>query len=354
MVEATGILVSRPTISTDGQEQQALSEGLLGLRVEEDASGLYHCEATFGNWGATGGSIGFRYFDRETLDFGTPFAVAMGNETIFQGAITALEAAFPEGGSPTITVLAEDRLQDLRMTRRTRSFESMTAADVMNRIASDHSLTPDIDVSGGQHKVIAQVNQSDLAFLRELARAIDAEVWVDDRTLFARSHADRDGGEVTLRYPSELREFSVLAGLAHQRTKVVVSGWDVAAKTAIAESADDSLIQNELDGGSSGASILQSAFAARQETLAHTAPITTDEARARAEAYFRQSARRFVVGHGLTNGDARLRVGARVTLENLGALFDGKYVLTHVRHTFDDVRGIFTEFTAERAGLGQP
>ena len=34
-------------------------------------------------------------------------------------------------------------------------------------IASDHSLTPEIDASGPTHKVLAQVNQSDLAFLRE-------------------------------------------------------------------------------------------------------------------------------------------------------------------------------------------
>ena len=47
-----------------------------------------------------------------------------------------------EGSPPSIAVLAEDRLQDLRMTRRTRTFADMTDADVLPQIASDHGLTP--------------------------------------------------------------------------------------------------------------------------------------------------------------------------------------------------------------------
>jgi phage protein D len=353
MADMPAIRVSRPSISIDGHDSEDLAGGLLGLLIEEDSGGLYRCEANFGNWGTAGSGIGFLYFDRETLDFGKPFAVTIGDDKVFEGLITAVEAQFPEDAAPTITVLVEDRLQNLRMTRRTRSFESMTAADMINQIASDHSLTPDVSLTDGQRAALAQVNQSDLAFLRTLARSIDAEIWVEGTTLFARSHADRDGGDVTLRYGSELREFSVIADLAHQRTKVTVSGWDVEGKSAINESADDGVIQNELDGGSSGASILQQALGARAETIAHGVPLDTNIALARAEAYFRQIARRFVVGRGLTDGDGRLRVGAQVDLEGLGALFNGKYDLTAVRHTFDDVRGIFTEFTAERAGLGQ-
>ena len=59
----------------------------------------------------------------------------------------ALCADYPDGGPPTITVLAEDRLQDLRMTRRSRSFEKATLADVARRIAGEHGLEPRIDFS---------------------------------------------------------------------------------------------------------------------------------------------------------------------------------------------------------------
>ena len=64
------------------------------------------------------------------------------------------------------------------------------------------------------------------------------------------------------------------------------------------------------------------------------------------------SARRFVVGRGVAEPDARLRVGNRVDLQRLGPLFSGKYTLAEVQHVFDG-RGLRTEFTAERPGLGR-
>ena len=107
---------------------------------------------------------------------------------------------------------------------------------------SEHSLTPTIDVTSATHKVIAQVNQSDLAFLRERARSIDAEIWMKDKTLNVKTRANRRGEKVSLKYKAELREFCVLADLANQRTSVVAAGWDVSAKEAIKKEASESVI----------------------------------------------------------------------------------------------------------------
>ena len=60
------------------------------------------------------------------------------------------------------------------MARRTRSFEDVTDADVMQQVASDNGLQAEIDAPGPSHRSLAQLNQSDLAFLRERARAVDA------------------------------------------------------------------------------------------------------------------------------------------------------------------------------------
>src|SRR5260370_28473293 len=53
----------------------------------------------------------------------------------------SIEAEYPQGGGAQVLVLAEDLLQDLRMTRRTRSFEDMSDEDVIRQIAQEHSLT---------------------------------------------------------------------------------------------------------------------------------------------------------------------------------------------------------------------
>ncbi len=347
---------ARPALAVGGVQDPALVEGLLALMVEETTAGLYRCEATFGNWGASGGEVGYLYFDRRLLDFGKSFTVEIGAgeaaAQIFDGKITALEGRFPQDRPPEIVVLAEDRFQDLRMIRRSRSFEDTSDREVMERIASEHGLSADIDVDGPAYRVLAQVNQSDLAFLRERARAADAEVWIEGATLHAQARSRRRMAEVTLTYGRSLFEFSVTADLAEQRTSLTVSGWDVAAKQSIEEEAAEAAIQGELNGGRSGRALLEESLGRRPERVVHLMPLTNQEARALAEAHFRRTARRFVRGRAVAEGDGRLRAGTHVTLRGLGPMFDGAYYVTEVKHAFDPVHGYRTHFSVERPWIG--
>ena len=357
MPDAPGVQAARPTIRVGDADQPALVQGLLSLLVAEQVNGLYRCEARFGNWGSPpaggGGTAGFLYFDRQLLDFGKPFSVKLGDDVIFDGRIMGLEADFPEGRAPEITVLAEDRLQDLRMTRRTRTFENASAADAIRQIASDHGLTAEVDLPGPTHKVLAQVNQTDLAFVRDRARAVGAEVWITGSALKVKPRASRAGAPVRLTHGKELREFSVLSDLARQHTSLVVSGWDTSAKDAITHEATDQVVQGELGGDTSGAALLREAIGERKASVTHTAPATSREAQDRAEAAFRAQARRFLTGRGIAEPNAQLRVGAQVELKGLGPLFDGSYYLADVAHLFDGAHGMRTEFSAERPGIGR-
>jgi phage protein D len=343
----------RPSIFVDGTEDAGLAQGLLRMSVQEDVQGLYRAELRFGNWGPKNSQIGFLHFDRKKLDFGKRIRLELEGQVLFDGRISAIEAVFGEGASPEISVLLEDLLQDLRMTRRTRTFENKTDKQVIEAIATDHGLTATVSLTGQAHKILAQVNQSDLAFLRDRARAAGAELWIEGTQLYVKPRSSRTGQPLKLKYGGDLRQFTALADLAHQRTSVTVSGWDVSNKTAIKQKADDATVRNELGNDSSGSKILNSAFKKkRNESIAHMVPLTSAEATAQAEAWFRAVARRFVVGHGLAHPNAKLRVGTWVELDGVGNLFNGKYYLAAVRHVFDGTGGFRSEFTAERPGLG--
>lgn len=354
MAEAsiTGLSSGRPTVLVEGQDLPALSAGLFGLSIHESVSGLYRCEALLGNWGNKNGTTDFLYFDRATLDFGKRFAIQIGNATLFDGRITAIEGRFAEATAPQIAILAEDRLQDLRMTRRTRSFANLSDSDLFRQIAQDHSLTPQIDLDGPQHQILVQVNQSDLALMRDRARVLGAEIWIDDQTLHVTSRAKRRANPFAISLNAALREFWVIADLATQRTAVTAAGWDVAGKQALSYSADDSTLAAELNNDLSGASILSSALGERKECVAHAVPFDQQEVQAIAENWFRSQARRFVIARGVADTDPRLRVGAAVTVSGVGALFEGDYYVSEITTHFDTARGLRTEFTGERAGLG--
>jgi phage protein D len=345
---------ARPRLSIDGRDLPGLAGGLLELAIRETVQGLYRCEALFNNWGNSGSGTGFLYFDRQTLEFGKRFEVSLGDDRLFEGRIMALQGEFPGGGSPRVRILAEDRLQDLRMTRRTRSFADASDSEVIQRIGRDHGLSVTTDLNGPTHKILAQVNQSDLAFLRDRARALGAEVWIDGTTLHAAPRASRSGQPLPLVHGARLREFSVLADLAGQCTKLAVGGWDVAAKSAIKGEAAASILGGELGNDESGAAILGATIGERQQVFAHTTPFAAGEARSEAESRFRATARHFVVGRGVADTDPGLRVGTTVDLDGLGPLFSGKYYISETQVLFDGRQGLRTEFTGERPGLGRP
>lgn len=343
---------ARPSIEIEGSRDATLTASMLTLDVIDSADGMARCEVTFGNWGGPQ-KPGFQHFDRSKLDFGKAISVKLANDLLFDGRMSAITARFPEGGPPQIGVCAEDRLQDLRMTRRTRCFADVSLADVIRRIAGDYGLQAQVDLSGSPHKVCAQVNQSDLAFLRDLARREDAQIWIDGGQLKATTRAQRNAGSIHLAWAGMLREFSVSADLAHQRTSLIASGWNVSDKQTAKYEADEVAIRAELNGGDSGVAILQQAFGARADTLAHGLPFDGGEVRALAEASLRHLARRFVVGSGVAATRADLRVGAKLKLSGLGPLFEGEYTLIHVHHRFDGKNGMRTEFRCDRPSLGK-
>lgn len=351
----SSLVSARPIIKIDDKENPILSQGLLSMLVEENTQGMCRCELVFGNWGTKGNAVDFLYFDRQILDFGKKVSIEAGEgdtqSRIFYGRLTALEAHYPTERPPDLLIMAEDSLQLMRMVRRTRSFEKVSDSDVIKEVAKDYSLKTSLDIDGPTYHVVTQVNQSDLAFLRERARAIDAELWIDDKTIHVQARSRRKTADITLTYPTGLKEFSVTADLANQCTSLVVGGWDVSGKESIVYTADDSVIKSELDNRESGSSILKKTFEERVDRIVHLSPHNKEEAEYTGKSHYRMKARRFITGRGYSDGDGRLKVGVSLKLEGLGDLFDGKYYVAEVRHVFDLKNGYRTYFKVERPGL---
>jgi len=342
-----------PEVKIDGAVPDEVPDLLVAATVEESAGGLARCEIRLDNWGVAGGGPGYVFADRRVLDFGATVEVAVGppdeRSTIFSGRITGIEAEYAADAGPTVVVLAEDGLQDLRMTRRTRTFEDLSDADVVQRIAADHGLTPDIDLDGPTHAALCQLNQSDLSFLRDRALPLAADVWLDGRTLHVGRRTD---DEIVLRHGRELLSFRVLADLALQATEQRVAGWDPATKQAVLESADQSTLGNDLGADHGGGGLLSDKFGSRPATTTLPGAVTAAEARAVARGLYRERARRFVTGSGVADGLAALRAGRSVSLAGLGVMFDGSYRLAGVTHRYDRAAGYRTEIDVERAGVG--
>lgn len=350
---------SSPSFKVDGQDAPALNVAVISIEISDDVAGMARLDAAFDNWGTPpgGGPPGYMLFDGGVVSFGKQIEVTLGppgaSATVFKGRITAVGGRFGATRAPELTLQAEDDLQLFRFTRRTRTYEDVTDAEVAEALARAHKLDADCDAAGPRHRVLVQAAQTDLAFLRERAAAIDAQVWVADGKLMFKARKDRDGGEVQLTLGKMLRRFDVVADLADQVVKVFGHGWDVSGKDDPNVEADGSLLADEARGASHGAGVMQRVFGAREDHVVDRPTASRDEAEALARAVLLRRGRAFARAGGETEGTAALKVGSKLTILGVGPIFEGTYVATQVTHRWDRLRAFHTGFTAERPAVGK-
>jgi phage protein D len=355
---------SAPVFRVDGQTRGELARDIARLEIEEATDGLKSLVLTLIAQGPKTGEADEQllYLDGAVIDFGKRMEVSIGPgdaaRIVFDGLVSAIEARFPPGGDPQVLVFAEDRLMELRTTRRFKTWEKMSDADIAAAIASEHGLQSDVAAPGPTYDVVQQWNQSDLAFLRERARLIQAEIWFEDDQLKFQARSQRSGTSITLQQGGDdpaqagcgLLDVQLRADLAHQRTKVRATGFDASQRDKIDEPAEADAIQAEVSGGRTGPQVLQQAFGERVSYRVRENALAAGEASDWARAEMLRRCRSFVTAVGTTNGTPDMVVGSRLTLRGVGAPFEGEgYYAVRVCHSYDLKSGHRTHFEAQRA-----
>lgn len=352
------IYSARPTLRFSGQEDARASQLVVAMRMDESEGGMSRLELRLSNWASTtDGGAGLAFPARSRLAPGAAIEVYVGDEAepreIFRGRISAIEADFRTGVPPEITVLAEDALQAARMARRSRVFASRSPREVAEAVARGLGLAAVVAGLDAPVDTWAQIDESDLAFLRRLLGRFDADLQVVGDELHVSPRADVSRGTLELQLHGQLGRARVTADLADQVTAVSVRGWD-AARGAAVEGRATSGASLGPGAGRDGPAVLARTLGERDERLAGVAVTTDGEARAVAQAAFDRRARRFVRVDATTEGNARLRVGAQVRLAGLDERFDNTYYVVRASHLYDLKQGYRTEFGGECAFLGGP
>jgi phage protein D len=347
-----------PVFTLSGERSPSLARDCVRLEVSEGTDGLRTMRIDLVAVGerATGPQAEMNYLDGRVVDFGTAITAVLGPEgqqhVVFDGTVSALEAVYADGTPPRVVVYAEDALMRLRMTRRMRSYPNATDADIARQIADAHGLQAEVTADGPRFDMVQQVNQSDLAFLRERARRIQAEIWCEGRTLHFSTRDRRTGTKVRLIKGGDLIAVRLLADLAHQRSEVLVSGYDATTASVIDERAGNDVIAAEVEGGRTGPQVVATALGPSRAIRFREVAQSGEQARAWARAEMLRRARAFVTVEATTRGTPQLVVGSLVELHDVGRPFDGGgYYVTRLCHTYDHTSGLRTRFEAERSTI---
>src|SRR3954453_3668924 len=126
--------------------------------------------------------------------------------SVFKGQITSVEPAFTLQGV-TISIRAYDNAHRMNRQRKTRTFQQMSASDMIKKIAGDSGLSPKVESTRVVHEFFQQSNETDWDFAWRLALMEDFEVVVTDSTLNFRKANNGSGTATSLRFGESLTTF---------------------------------------------------------------------------------------------------------------------------------------------------
>ncbi|MEH1016913.1 VgrG-related protein [Micromonospora sp. CPCC 206060] len=276
---------------------------------------------------------------------------------LLTGEVTAVECELDAGGTFT-EIRGLDLTHRLMRGRRVAAYPNMTVPDIVRAVAQRAGLPvgridPVTGFGGTPEVQISQDNVSDWVFLGRLAGLVGAQVTVVDGALHLRMPEPPAGApDPSARATQDPLVLEVNRNLVALRAgitataqvpEVTARGWDPDAMQAVSAAATPRVPGAEgvgADPAALGRDVGAPAYLVADPTLGTDAAV-----RAVAGATADLLGGGCAEIEGVAKGNARLRAGVAVALANVGAPFEGKYVLTSTRHVFSEQAGYTTAFT---------
>ena len=266
---------------------------------------------------------------------------------LITGKITAIEPEYLPDGNVLVRARGYDDSFKLTQGKHTVTYAEAKDSDVVSKIAQKAGLTAATDSTTAKYPVLIQYNQTYWEFIVSRARRLGMLVYFADGKLNFKKPAASDSG-VELEWKVNLFHFEPRVSLAGQLSKATGMGWDSATKKAVTDS------QTASSGGKTFravgfakdgvATIKEYASEAEGMSVAHPAP-TVDEAKGFSTARIMEAESKFIQAEGESYISPGIAAGKQVKIKGVGSQFEGKYTVTHVRHTLNQ-DGAFTWFNA--------
>lgn len=269
-------------------------------------------------------------------------------EVVFSGEVTAIEPEYEYGLQTMLVVRGYDFSHRLNHGTYIRTFQNSKDSDIVSTMAGEVGLTASVEATSTVWEYVMQYNQTNMAFLRQLARRNNYKFFIDkDKKLQFKKAATTVGADIDLEYGKNLIGFYPRMTLSEQVTEVTVRGWDVATKAAVVGTASTASYLQAIGGEQKGGAAYKTATKkdAKHYEVVHTT-LDQTQANSLAQAVLDELNADYVEAEGLCLGNAEILPGGKVKIANVNTQFNGTYRVSEVRHVFSR-EGFVTEFKVE-------
>ena len=282
------------------------------------------------------------------------------SEVLIKGEITGVQPIFDSDGEPSLVVHGSTRDHRLYRGTKTRTYgdanptgAGITLENVVNTIVqeTDGLTGKDVDtseLSSVKFCYLIQWNQSDMAFLRQLARQVGYVCYVDDGKLYFKKPAPSSDA-VELTWGDNLRSFQARINLSEQVDKAVAKGWDPDTKQSVEGSLNTATdgVYPEIGLGTTGDKLAKESFGGGAElSLSDPTIRTVDEAKSIARGLWREMSSGFMEAEGVAYSTPKIKAGKWVDVKGIGERYSGKYWISSAVHDFT-ADGVKTTFRTE-------
>lgn len=311
-------------------------------------------------------SRAFAHSDDEEIQLYKQIKIEMGYpgqlSTLLVGEITSIQATYPSGGAPTLSITGTDYMNRLRQAvpgdDRSKNFHNIADWQIAQQIAERHSLgfSTESAKTGETRTLVAQGTDDDLKFLLRLAKRNHFECCIvvekDKPALyFGKPRDKRDGSAATqlkLTYGQSLVSFTARLSAAEQLSKLTVRGYNARKKDKFKYTAEAHDLPKTGEG-ISGPDVIDDVFKknGREQRMVNLPVQSQQEAKDRAIEMFTESGYKFLTGSGEAIGEPRLRPLVNLELAGLGKRYSGVYYVTKTEHVYG-ANGYSTSFDVKR------
>jgi uncharacterized protein involved in type VI secretion and phage assembly len=229
----------------------------------------------------------------------------------------------------------------LNRSRKTRTFQDMTASDIASKIIGETGLPKVVEATRDVHPFEQQSNETDWHFLWRLAARVSYELVCVEGKIHFRGPGQTAGTPVKLEWGQDLRAFHPRATAVAQVDTVTVSGWDPKAKRRITADAKTAKLDSKI-----GLDRDKTAHGLGGGTIGVANQIVTSqgEADALAQSTLDRLANAWLEAEGACRGNPQVRAGSKVQITGVGTRFGGEYLVTKSTHAIRSEKGYETHF----------
>jgi uncharacterized protein len=274
-------------------------------------------------------------------------------EHVFKGDITGVEASFPGGGVPTMTLVAHDYMHRMAEGTWARGFGPLPDAVIAMVLAAENLLIPLIDPTiTAASSAIAAVNyvfggtgrkqrgQSDLDLLKEIAAQYDADFWIEDDTLYLTRFFPKEyTPRLTLRWGESLLDFSpkvnTIGQIEAAAMKFTLREIPLSFLVSVFFDFDREVLGVKVVPGQAAAPKKDSPPTDTTVDQPVSNPVDLVNSALVIVRELRNKLNNRLTGSGSAIGDPRIRAGAIVRLEGMGPDFSGDYRVSSASHAID-------------------